>query len=72
MKSRKQKERKTDLVELEPFVIRRIENSFDVGFALGRKRTIGKDEVEFLEHGLRPLPQLFLENLSACSEPVKA
>ena len=61
-----------NLVELEPLMIGRIENAFDFGFSNGRKRGVGKVEVEVLEHRFRPLiTELGLENQTAGSKPMK-
>lgn len=68
----KKKKKKTDLVKLEPLVIRRIKNSLNVGLALCRKRPIWKNKIHRLYNRFRPFLDLFLENLTASSEPMKA
>lgn len=63
--------RTSDLVELEPLVIRRIKDAFHVRFTLGRVRPVGENKIEIVEYLLRPFSYLFLENFSACSESMQ-
>lgn len=44
-----------NLVELKPLVVRGIKNAFYIGFALARKRSIHKHEIEVVKHRLWPL-----------------
>jgi len=62
-----------DLVELEPLVVRRVEDALDVGLALGGERRVGEDEVEARGDVGGPLPQhLLAHDLGAGAEAVQA
>lgn len=61
-----------NLVELEPFVIRRIENAFHVGFPLRRVRRVDEYKVELVEDGFRPFRvNLFPQDFTARPESMK-
>lgn len=60
------------LVVLEPLIVGRIVDAFNVGLALRREETVREDEVNPPKEGLRPLTYLCLEDLSAGPEPVQA
>jgi len=65
--------RAADLVELEPLVVRRVEDAVDVGLALGGAGRVGEDEVEARGDVGGPLPQhLLAHDLGAGAEAVQA
>lgn len=57
---------------MEPLVVGRRENPFDIGFALTRERGVEVDEIELLEDGIRPFPDLLLHDLTARTEAMEA
>lgn len=63
---------KAHLVELEPFIIRRIKDPLDVRFPGARKRSIRENQIELIKNRVRPFSQLCFENMTTCSEPMKA
>lgn len=63
---------RSNLVHLIPFIIRRIIKGFNVGFSSSRKGSVEKIEIEVVEHGMRPLSHLFLQDFTACSESMEA
>ena len=66
-------ESEMDLIELEPLIIRRIENSFNIGFSLARKRGVGENKIQFIEHRFRPFcGELFPDDFGAGAESMEA
>jgi hypothetical protein len=72
-KGRESEEQWADLVELEPLVVGRVEDSLDFGLALGGEGRVGEDEVEARRDVGGPLAEhLLAHDLGAGAEAVEA